>query len=67
MADVFRKDFKELSALTKDHILIIKDKAELLLNEFDSISMNTTIDQRAMTLAKTNLEQAVMWAVKAIT
>jgi hypothetical protein len=68
MTDTFRKEYKQLSQFQKTTIACIKEKAEDLLEEMESSGvgeMNT--DKRYMALAKTNLEQAVMWAIKAIT
>jgi len=67
MSDTFRKEYKQLDPLQKDSILMIKEKAEELLDTFESLNANMSIDARSMALAKTNLEQSVMWAVKAIT
>jgi len=70
MSDVFRKEDNILLPSVRDEIYIIKSKAENLLKELISIeedTINFTVDKRCMALAKTNLEQAVMWAVKAIT
>lgn len=67
MTDVFRKEYRLLSDSQKHAIVLIKDKASELLNLFEDSSANQNIDNRAMALAKTNLEQAIMWAVKAIT
>lgn len=64
MTDVFRKDYKELSEDKKNCIKLIKEDAERL---YDSISLALESDPRMISLAKTNLEQAVMWAIKAIT
>jgi hypothetical protein len=66
MTDIFRKEYKEISSVIKTNISCIKEKASELWNEFDSLPMEH-IDQRMMDNAKTNLEQAVMWAIKAIT
>lgn len=66
MTDVFRKEYKEISGETKDTIFVFKSIDENLMNEFDAESTKPH-DKRCMALAKTNLEQAIMWAVKAIT
>lgn len=66
-ADIFRKEYKPISDETKSFIKNIKEKAEELLYSFEDAGMNSSIDTRAMALAKTNLEQSVMWAIKAIT
>lgn len=67
MTDVFRKEYRQLSDETKCIVSHIKDKAEELLASFEAGGVNQSIDARAIALAKTNLEQAVMWAIKAIT
>ncbi len=67
MSDVFRKQYKDLSKTIKHDMLCIKDKADELLSLLDSIAANNSVDIRAMALAKTNLEQSIMWAIKAIT
>jgi len=65
MSDTFRKEYRPLSDETKLCVSHIKDKAEELLAVFAGGIDNA--DPRMMALAKTNLEQAVMWAIKAIT
>lgn len=63
MSDVFRKEYRLLSESEKSRIAQIKNEAEKLHESIDwSIG-----DKRMIALAKTNLEQAVMWAIKAIT
>lgn len=66
MADVFRKEYRSLSDDQKAQIANIKNAAENLHGWMESSSF-VNPDQRMMALAKTNLEQAVMWAIKAIT
>jgi len=68
MNDTFRKEYKQLSELQKTSMLFIKEIAEGLEKQLDEISNSgIEIDKRCMALAKTNLEQSVMWAIKAIT
>lgn len=67
MTDTFRKVYKELSPEAKDDIFVFKTLAENLLREFQEVELREETDKRCMALAKTNLEQAIMWAVKAIT
>jgi hypothetical protein len=67
MTDTFRKEYKTLSEDQKNDIEKIKNIAERLLTQFYLSGVNYSVDQRMMALAKTNLEQAIMWAVKAIT
>lgn len=63
---VFRKEYKPLSQDQKDLIDSIKDKADELMIRYVTDS-GISIDPRYMALAKTELENSVMWAVKAIT
>ena len=59
MNDTFRKTYTTLPSDKNALVLNIKDKAE----ELEQLMKNVT--SREMSLALTNLEQAVMWAVKA--
>jgi len=65
MSDVFRKEYSPLTDEQKKKMNDIKSRAETLLLEIDDIEF--VKDQRCRALAITNLEQAVMWAIKAIT
>ena len=65
--DTFRKDYKTLDGLIKDTIFIFKQIAENLEKEFDVVAIDPLTDKRCLALARTNLEQAIMWAVKSIT
>lgn len=67
MSDLFRREYKELTALQKDSICIIKIKAEELWKEIEASALDATSDPRMIALAKTNLEQAIMWAIKGLT
>lgn len=67
--DTFRKNYTTLTDEQKAQMDVIKDRAVLLLDE-----MNNAVPQeersersRCMAIARTNLEQAVMWAVKGVT
>jgi hypothetical protein len=65
--DIFRKHaWKSLDDVTKAKIFEIKDKADDLLAAIESFPLEGEA-LRHCALAKTNLEQAVMWAIKAIT
>ena len=64
MTDVFRKEYKPLSDAQKDAIELIKTKASELLNIFNCVE---NPDGRYLSLAKTELENSIMWAVKSIT
>lgn len=57
---VFRPVYKELTESEKEHVAAIKAKAEELYN----LMINC---DRYTSLAKTALEESVMWAVKSIT
>lgn len=58
--DTFRKVYKKLDQTSIDLIADCKEQAEVLEKTLDKIS------NREMSIAKTNLEQCVMWATKAI-
>jgi hypothetical protein len=64
MTDTFVRNYSPLSEKQKQDMDWIKHKAEELLNAFEC-AINP--DPRMMSIAKTNLEQAVMWAVKGVT
>lgn len=67
--DTFRKEYKPLSDNQKTHMEIIKNTAALLEQAFDNaVDPNERSEKsRCMAIARTNLEQAVMWAVKGVT
>ncbi len=67
MKDTFRKEYKQLDGLTKDTMFVFKSIAENLEREFDLVELEPNIDKRCLALAKTNLEQSIMWAIKSIT
>lgn len=64
MDNPFVPEYKELTQDQKDKVKEIKDKAfalhEAICTAFDA-------DPRCSSVAKTKLEEAVMWAVKGIT
>ena len=63
MSDIFRKEYQTMDDETKEVILMIKQEADKLYQMIE----NTDGDPRMKALAKTNLEQSIMWAVKSIT
>lgn len=69
MMDTFRKEYAELSDEQKDQMNAIKDTAQVLLNLMDDASPREERSERSrcMNIARTNLETAVMYAVKAVT
>lgn len=69
MTDTFHKNQYPLSEDQKQYVLRIKTEAEVLLSIMDeAIHPNDRSERsRCMNIARTNLEQAVMWAVKGLT
>lgn len=67
MTDTFRKVQKILKHQQKYDIDLIKDQASDLLHILESCGATYTIDPPCMEMAEKRLEEAVMWAVKAIT
>ena len=63
--DPFRKEYRELTELEKAHMTSVKEKAFALYEQL--FLDGDTADQRSMAVARTKLEEAVMWAVKSIT
>lgn len=59
MSDVFKKVYTVMPEEIKQTIFEMKSKAEELKAFFDKIN------NREMSIAQTNLEQAMMWATKA--
>lgn len=65
--NVFRRQpWKPLDELTKNQIDLIKQRAEELLSAIEAFPREDEA-ARHSALAKTNLEQCVMWAVKSLT
>jgi hypothetical protein len=60
--NTMRHQYKVLNDLEKKQVLEIKDKGLEFLE-----LLNRSQPSREMSLAKTKIEEAVMWAVKAIT
>jgi len=69
MQDTFRKEYKPLSPDAKEQMDNIKDAAEQLHDYMNAIvpAEERSERSRCMAIARTNLEQAIMWAVKGIT
>jgi hypothetical protein len=69
MADTFRKTFTELDADQKSFMFQVKDEAEKLLNTMNqAVPLEEHSERsRCMAIARTQLETAIMWAVKGIT
>jgi hypothetical protein len=60
--DVMRMEYRELTREQSEQILAIKGNAASLYG-----LLGTLGESRELSLAKTKLEEAVMWAVKALT
>jgi len=69
MSDVFRQEYTPLDELQKAHVLAVKVEAQKLYDLFQDSVVEGERSERArcIALAKTALEEAVMWAVKGIT
>lgn len=65
MAEVFRKEYRELSVEEKALLGSIKEKAQELYDLFPQVDGRGK--NREISLAMTELENSVMWAVKGIT
>lgn len=62
MNDVTRKEYRPLSAFEQAQINEMKQQAELLIDMIEATGAS-----REQALAKTKVEEAVMWAVKGVT
>ena len=69
MTDTFRKEYKELSSDQKDDVADLKDYAEAMLKKMNDVVPDEERSERSrqMSIARTKLEECVMWAVKAAT
>ena len=65
MSETFRREYRPLTDAEKKALEDLKVKAEELEELFNLY--NTPDMAREMALAKTKLEESIMWAVKAIT
>jgi hypothetical protein len=63
--DIFKKTYKELTPEMKAFLDKLKEKAQELYDVIDK--GGTPNNGREIALAKTNLEQSIMWAVKGLT
>ena len=61
MTDVFRKQYKELTPDDVKYMDMIKDRAASL---YEVLQL---VQNRETSIAKTKLEEAVMWAIKGAT
>lgn len=69
MNDLFRKEYTTLSEEQKDQMADIKNEAQVLLDRINRIVPLEERSERSrcMAIARTHLETAVMFAVKAVT
>lgn len=68
MADTFRKEYTPLTPEQKANVDNIKTVAAQMLETMEYIpSEERSNRSRCMNLARTKLEEAVMWAVKGVT
>ena len=62
MTDPLRKEYRTLLDHEKEQLAKMKDTAQFLYNDFEELGPS-----REISLAQTRLEEAVMWATKAVT
>lgn len=65
--DTFRKEKTVLTSEQSEWMDDVKDRAQELLIAIDRPKAPDFKGNRHIAVAKTNLEQAIMWAVKGIT
>jgi hypothetical protein len=65
--DIFRKKCRELSDEEKDNLNAVKTAAEIYYGTLHEAGVKHPIDSRYMALARTAIEESVMWATKSIT
>jgi hypothetical protein len=63
MTDVMRRGYRELSGAEQAAVMVIKNAGADFLTIIDGY----TAPSREQSLARTKVEEAVMWAVKSIT
>lgn len=69
MEDTFRKEFAPLTEEQKAQVIVLKEAGEGMLEAWNDIVPREERSERSrcMAIARTNLETAVMYAVKAVT
>ncbi len=65
--DVMKTQYRELNDLEKSDMLNTKKLGEVFYNFIEEVRVRGGGDPRGLALAKTKIEEAVMWATKAIT
>jgi len=69
MPDTFRKEYKPLTEGQKTEMAAIKEAAERVEELFNQVINpdERSEKSRCIAIAKTNLEQSIMWAIKGVT
>lgn len=69
MADDFKKTYTPLSEEQQKQMIYVKDKAQELMDLLNTISDPAVRSEkgRCMSVARTDLQTAIMWAVRAVT
>lgn len=69
MSDTFRKEYKPLTEDQKAQMQAVKDQAEQLEGLLNGVLDPNERSERArcIAVAKTQLETAIMWAIKGVT
>ena len=69
MADTFRKVYTPLTDDQKKQVEVLKQSAEVIESFMDAFIAKEERSERSrcMNLARTKLEETVMWAVKGVT
>ncbi len=67
--DVFRTKYEKLTGEQQNQMTSIKNRASALLAEFEQVNLSGLRSEKSryVSLARTALEMAVMWAVKGLT
>lgn len=64
--DRFRQEYRELSTEERDAVFMVKEFAGGIMETLECKKL-TNLDHRCAMIASAKLEEAVMWATKAIT
>lgn len=62
-----RHQYRVLSHAEKAQMVMLKDAGAAFLNAVDEVAFANGSGSRELSLAKTKIEEAVMWAVKHVT
>lgn len=67
MTDKYRREYRELKPEEQNAIGAIKIQAESMEKNFDVMQGDLGADPRCLAIARTKLEEAIMWATKGVT